>query len=344
MERASCSTAVRAAAVVFAVVAIAPLGCDHQDGGHRSAEPHPSAEQSPATQPADTPRAGAGAEAASRAPGDGGPDEASTYGCPDGMVRVEGEYCPAAVEECAKYNSDYIKHHDDKNVSARCLEFRPSRCISDKLEHLAFCMDRYEYPDQVGKMPRVLTSWLEATALCESEGKRLCTEDEFNFACEGPQMFPYVTGYTRDAKACNIDKPYIMPDHEHRMLPYEACKKDERCSAELKRLDQRHAIGAVNTCVSWAGVVDLNGNVNEWVTRKDGKKPRRGGLKGGWWGPVRDRCRPTVIFHKEFDYGYEAGFRCCRDLGAPIGVRDGGSSAAVQPATRDAGASADAGG
>jgi hypothetical protein len=86
-----------------------------------------------------------------------------------------------------------------------------------------------------------------------------------------------------------------------------------RCRAEFQRLDQRLAIGERLSCVSWAGVYDLNGNVNEWVFVPEGKPPRRSGLKGGWWGPVRNRCRPTVRFHKEDDYGYEAGFRCCSD-------------------------------
>ena len=72
-------------------------------------------------------------------------------------------------------------------------------------------------------------------------------------------------------------------------------------------------IGATHKCVSWAGVIDMNGNVNEWVELPGKEHPHRSGLKGGWWGPVRNRCRPTVKFHKEYDYGYEAGFRCCQD-------------------------------
>jgi sulfatase modifying factor 1 len=63
-------------------------------------------------------------------------------------------------------------------------------------------------------------------------------------------------------------------------------------------------------------VHDLNGNINEWVFRPKEKPPNRSGLKGGWWGPVRGRCRPTVGFHKEEDYGYEEGFRCCQDAAA----------------------------
>ncbi|HEU5074852.1 MAG TPA: hypothetical protein VFU02_11770, partial [Polyangiaceae bacterium] len=111
------------------------------------------------------------------------------------------------------------------------------------------------------------------------------------------------------------DREYQRPDHGMRLLTYQRCLADETCKAELERLDQRHAIGSSLSCVSWAGVVDLNGNVNEWVRRPHKEPPNRSGLKGGWWGPVRNRCRPTVGFHKEFDYGYEAGFRCCKGLG-----------------------------
>ena len=74
--------------------------------------------------------------------------------------------------------------------------------------------------------------------------------------------------------------------------------------------------GSLAQCVSPFGVYDLNGNINEWVFRPKEKLPNRSGLKGGWWGPVRGRCRPTVGFHKEEDYGYEEGFRCCKDAAA----------------------------
>lgn len=190
---------------------------------------------------------------------------------------------------------------------------QPSTCVSKERKRLSFCVDRYEWPNRVGELPRVLTSWLEAKALCEKAGKRLCTEDEFNFACEGPEMLPYATGYVREQAKCNIDKPYVQPDQSRQMATYDKCPDNEFCRSEMKRLDQRHAIGAKHSCVSWAGVVDINGNVNEWVEIPGEKHPNRSGLKGGWWGPVRSRCRPTVTFHKEFDYGYEAGFRCCKD-------------------------------
>ncbi len=231
--------------------------------------------------------------------------------CPANMLLVSGSYCPSVVQHCLEYHPEYVKSPNSPTVSDRCLRYeKPSRCIGSRTD-MTFCMDRFEYPNRVGEMPRVLTSYLDAEGLCQAQGKRLCTEDEFNFACEGPESTPYATGYERDSSKCNYDREYRRPDLTRRMKKYDECPLDAHCKSELERLDQRHAIGSKLTCVSFAGIVDLNGNVNEWVTLPKQKAPHRSGLKGGWWGPVRDRCRPTVTFHKEGDYGYEAGFRCC---------------------------------
>ena len=206
-------------------------------------------------------------------------------------------------------------------VSERCLRYaEPSVCQSKERLNLRFCVDRYEYPNQKGVVPALLVSWTEAKKTCESLGKRLCTEREFNFACEGEAMWPYTYGYVRDPAKCSIDKPYRK--REKKLSRYEKCMQKPQCKAELERLDQRLPAGSLPECVSPFGVYDMNGNINEWVEMPGEEYPNRSGLKGGWWGPVRGRCRPTVTFHKEDDYGYEEGFRCCDD--AEGGAADGG--------------------
>lgn len=63
------------------------------------------------------------------------------------------------------------------------------------------------------------------------------------------------------------------------------------------RVDQREPSGARPGCVNSYGVHDMTGNVDEWVLNEQGlvnESPRRSGLKGGHWGPVRNRCRPMT--------------------------------------------------
>jgi hypothetical protein len=271
-----------------------------------------------ATMDADTELDGAITDAEAVLPG-------TSEGCPGDMVLVSGNYCPNVQQNCIDHHKEFKNDQKKQKkaadagegkhastVSERCLRYEePSICLSKTRTPMRFCVDRYEWPNQKGELPSLLVSWGDAKKLCEEKGKRLCMEAEFNFACEGEAMLPYTYGYTRDATACNIDKEYRK--REKTFKKYERCMKKPECKAELERLDQRLPTGSMPRCVSPFGAYDLNGNINEWVERPKQKYPNRSGLKGGWWGPVRGRCRPTVGFHKEDDYGYEEGFRCCKD-------------------------------
>ncbi|MBK9260456.1 MAG: SUMF1/EgtB/PvdO family nonheme iron enzyme [Polyangiaceae bacterium] len=245
----------------------------------------------------------------------------TSEGCPSDMVLVAGDYCPTVQQKCIEHHSEFNTDQKRKKkaggnqastVSERCMRYEePSVCLSKKRVPMRFCMDRYEWPNQKGELPALLVSWGDAKKLCEEKGKRLCMEAEYNFACEGEAMLPYTYGYERDATACNIDREYRK--REKSLKKYERCMKKPGMQGGARAMDQRFADGLdASLCISvWR--VRLNGNINEWVERPKQKYPNRSGLKGGWWGPVRGRCRPTVGFHKEDDYGYEEGFRCCKD-------------------------------
>ncbi|MGH7295369.1 MAG: formylglycine-generating enzyme family protein, partial [Polyangiaceae bacterium] len=218
------------------------------------------------------------------------------------MVEVEGDYCPYVEEKCARWL--------DPATKLQCAEFEPetmgTRC-GMKTQHQRFCMDRYEWPNKPGVLPTSMASWVEAKATCEGVGKRLCGDTEWTLACEGPthQPYPYGTGYQRDSSACNIDKPYIWPHPEKVYDP-------QMSAAEVARLDQREPSGSRASCVSPYGVHDMTGNVDEWVVNVSQQgRPFKSGLKGGYWGPVRTRCRPMTTGHEETFRYYQIGFRCC---------------------------------
>jgi formylglycine-generating enzyme len=224
--------------------------------------------------------------------------------CPSGMQNVKGDYCPQVEQTCVEWaDADKSPTANSGIGPLRCKEFAPSKCTAKKREPLNFCMDTYEWPNKKGELPPIGGTWREAKASCESIGKRLCTAQEWTFACEGEDVkpYPYGDGLHRDDTACNIDKPSMDPStprsewHKH----YSAVPS-----------------GSMDKCVSWAGVHDMTGNVDEWVHNVGGRPdgdPYYSGLKGGYWGPVRTRCRPMTTVHgPDFSF-YQIGFRCCRD-------------------------------
>ena len=222
--------------------------------------------------------------------------------CPPDMVGVEGDYCPLVDQRCLRFL--------DPETNLQCAEFERTPAAGTcpiATQHKRLCVDRYEWPNRVGALAQYMASWNEAKASCESVGKRLCSDTEWTLACEGPERkpYPYGDGYVRDDRACNIDKPYIWPQPEK---IFAAKSQGE----ELARLDQREPSGSRSACVSPYGVHDMVGNVDEWVVNESqAGKPFRSGLKGGYWGPVRTRCRPMTTAHDESFRYYQIGFRCC---------------------------------
>lgn len=222
--------------------------------------------------------------------------------CPADMVEVSGDYCQIVEQIC----EEYISEKRD-----RCAKYRNKvRCFG-KSRAMHFCVDRYEYPNRAGVKPTVAVTWDEARELCATEGKRLCTADEWTQACEGPEHAPYPYGFSRNAEACNHDKQYIIPDDNAYQNPQTRAK-------EVERVNQSEPSGSRSSCVSAYGVFDMTGNVDEWVLNEEGSErgpEYQSGLKGGYWGPVRNRCRPATTDHNRWHHGYQIGFRCCADPG-----------------------------
>jgi sulfatase-modifying factor enzyme 1 len=233
-------------------------------------------------------------------------DLGTSASCGENQVEVEGDYCPALEQKCIRWMDP------ETTVPRRCSEFAPTGACQGKTIKKHFCIDKYEYPNKLGEKPVVMKTWYEAADACKTQGKRLCGDSEWTLACEGQERLPYPYGYERNAQACNIDKPH--PDVN------EAAMADPRTrDAEVARLWQGENSGSRESCVSPFGAMDMTGNVDEWVINESGM-PYKSGLKGGYWGPVRDRCRPMTTAHYEQFVFYQIGFRCCADAAGTAAV------------------------
>ncbi|HVJ93587.1 MAG TPA: SUMF1/EgtB/PvdO family nonheme iron enzyme [Labilithrix sp.] len=229
--------------------------------------------------------------------------------CLPGMVEVSGNMKQDALVDDLQLQA--CTSWIDRKWPERCAHYDRNkwRALSKNLpvEPLHFCIDRFEYPNRKGEYPAIFITWYDARDACEADGKRLCTEDEWTFACEGEEARPYPNGYTRDPKACLNDRPW-------RAFREAALASRDRVSDELDRLWQGLPSGARPLCKSPFGVYDMTGNVDEWTRTSNALAERQSVMKGGYWGPVRTRCRPATRAHDELHTFYQQGFRCCADL------------------------------
>ena len=208
-------------------------------------------------------------------------------------------------------------HHE--NVQRICSSFRGGHCFSifpaliarePRVTPIRACMDTYEWPNRAGALPVVMRTFVEAEAACAGVDKRVCTEFEWELACEGPETLPWPYGYRQVPGACNSDKRY-RPVSEARLASRDPAVRE----AETMRAWQGETSGARPACVSAFGVRDLIGNVEEWVQTSRPEWPHRSSLKGGYWAKPWAGCRGTNESHGPHFRFYEVGFRCCKDPG-----------------------------
>jgi len=194
------------------------------------------------------------------------------------------------------------------------------------------CIDVFEFPNVACELPWVWGTPSEAEKLCELEGKRLCTQAEWNLACEGdPEGKPdstYAYGDALDLTICNTNKPHAMgPDGQWLCNPRSAQLAWATCNTETE------PAGAFPRCKSRFGVYDQHGNVAEMMTRKDGdtvytqlkgsaffyvdvsRNPGEA-QKPGSRETYPDHCGYDPRWHVEVlgesvHSNYHLGFRCC---------------------------------
>jgi len=154
-------------------------------------------------------------------------------------------------------------------------------------------MDRYEYPNRKGELPRVVIDWTEADAACTAAGKRLCSTREWESACAGAHDFRYPYGQRFVEGGCAVAESGPLPS------------------------------GSRSACKNTVGVTDLVGSVWEWTADiidapvlYSGEGPPLHELRGGSWFSDASKavCRPVDGYPAApADERYpRVGFRCCR--------------------------------
>lgn len=174
---------------------------------------------------------------------------------------------------------------------------------SGKTSAPGFCIDLYEFPNQVAGEPMVGRTWDEAAAACADQGKRLCSETEWSLACGGPEALDYPYGYAYSEDRCNT-------------------------SSRTIRLS-----GSYDGCRSPYKVHDLSGNVYEWTSSNWNQRVEDKVVKGGNWNAGAENSSCKARFGQTPSAPSPAiGFRCCLTLEG-FGY---GSQAEVDPSTGSA--------
>lgn len=227
----------------------------------------------------------------------GTPAPAAAASCPADMELVSGIHYEQVQRLCTHYRGSH------------CFAFLPGLVMKEpRATAVHVCMDRFEWPNRRGAKPHVMMRFVEAEATCTAVGKRLCTEFEWELACEGARSLPFPYGFVKEPGACNVDRVY---------RPYDAAKLSSADEVvrdrETVRLYQGVPSGALARCRSPFGLFDMVGNVEEWVTTSRPQWPFRSSLKGGYWTKPWGGCRGTNERHGPRFRFYQMGFRCCRE-------------------------------
>lgn len=148
---------------------------------------------------------------------------------------------------------------------------------------------------QPGVIPQGYMSYYMAKRACAAAGKRLCSDDEWQLACEGQgkTKFPYGPDYV--AGRCNVFREFHPADVLH--LGASSGHRDPRLNLVLENGNDPglRDTGATKSCVSeWSGggIYDMVGNLDEWV--EDPRGRFRGGSTPATPAPgARPRWRAT---------------------------------------------------
>lgn len=217
----------------------------------------------------------------------------------DGNGKIDYTYKGISVIEHVyrkpgKYNATLtiVDPMDRSQQTKKMVEVK-GRCPKNmtfvpREDDASFCIDKYEWPNKRGKMPKVNVSWIRAKMYCHDLGKRLCSADEWEYACSGGNM------HSDDE------------DNNYGIYPYGNLYKKKKCPSEG---DKVYKSGQFNDCEESYGTFDMVGNVWEWTS--DNNKGAPVIIGGSFQFGPKAKCgfnsESSMIAESRY-----SGFRCCR--------------------------------
>lgn len=186
-----------------------------------------------------------------------------------------------------------------------CNAAKDSQCQGNEVPYHpvyldAYCIDKYEYPNQAGVEPKAKVNWQDAQGMCSSLGKKLPTEAEWEKAARGTDGRKYPWGEGIDPSKALYGKVFGSAEPSG--------------SREVNR--------------SPYGAYDMAGNLWEWVSdwydlnyyqnspSRNPTGPTSGQhrvLRGGSWNVLPSDLRASYRFRGAAGIRYaDIGFRCAR--------------------------------
>ena len=195
------------------------------------------------------------------------------------------------------------------------------------LELGTFCIDAFEAriaghsPYEVpldgvaevveGEIPQAYISGEVAALACAAAGKRLCREDEWLRACRGPEGFVYPYGDLYEEDACNTEYDGTHPVVDYFGTSEGVWDLEHMNDPGINQQPGTVAVtGGFQACASWEGVMDLHGNLHEWVQDEEGT------FLGGFYADAAingEGCGYRTSAHPTSWHDYSTGFRCCAE-------------------------------
>jgi sulfatase modifying factor 1 len=295
------------ALLLFGLLSVAACSAssadDAADASHAADAPQTSHD---ATKPADA-KSSHDAHAAIGSDG-GSHKDAGIADAADASPAVDAGPCPAGMIYIATYCIDtweaYVVELDDAGAEHPHSPYDIVDGLTVRAKTAAHVV------------PQGYISQIEATAACSEAGKRLCSEDEFHLACEGPDAsnyYPYggetdIPGYCNEGKGSYVELLYGDDPSDWTY--------DDFNDPRLNQIDGGlAATQSYPHCKSPYGLYDCMGNLHEWGS-DPADSEGHGRFRGGFYGDAEENgpgCLYVTSAHELAYHDYSTGFRCCAD-------------------------------